>query len=66
MIKEARTNRVLKGFRVLDSKIVSHLLFVDDVLCSVNGPRGDIQNLRKILDRYFQATGMSINLEILA
>jgi hypothetical protein len=63
MLKEAKTNGVLKGVRVSESEIVSHLLFVDDIFCSVNGARGDIQALRKIIDRYCLATGMSINLE---
>jgi hypothetical protein len=63
MLKEAKTSGVLKGIRVSESEIVSHLLFVDDIFCSVNGARGDIKALRKILNRYCLATCMSINLE---
>jgi hypothetical protein len=42
MIKEAKENKVLRGFKVSDSKIVSDLLFGDDIFCSVNETHGNL------------------------
>ena len=37
--------------------------FIDDVFCSVNGSLRDVSELKWILDLYFRAIGMLINLE---
>jgi hypothetical protein len=63
MIKEACSNGLLRGIRVSESERVSHLLFVDDVLCSVYGSLSDVSRLKRILDSYCKATGMQINPE---
>jgi hypothetical protein len=42
MLKEAKKNGVMQRVRVSDSKIISHLLFVDDIFYRVNGTQGDI------------------------
>jgi hypothetical protein len=63
LLKEARTNGLLRGIRVTELEMVSHLLFVYDVLCSVYGSNRDLTMLKRILDLYCRAIGMMINLE---
>jgi hypothetical protein len=62
MLKEARTNGMLRGVKVSESKMVSHLLFVDDILCSVHGSYGDLSTLKNIFFMYSKATGMMVNM----
>ena len=46
LIKDACNRDSLKGFKVSEIEMISHLLFVDDVLCSVNGSLRDVSELK--------------------
>jgi hypothetical protein len=63
MMKEVISNDKLKGIKVSESETITHLLFVDDVLCSVLCSLKNMSTLKRILDLYCRATGMLINLE---
>jgi hypothetical protein len=56
LIKEARTNGLIRGVRVSDFEVVSHLLFVDDIFCSVYGSQRDLSSLKRILNLFHSAT----------
>jgi hypothetical protein len=63
LIKESRSEGLLRGLKVTASEMVSHLLFIDDIWCSIYGSLRDISSLKKTLDLYCKATCMWINLE---
>jgi len=63
MIKEAFSNGQFRGIRVSKLERVSHLLFVDDVLCSVYDCFLDVSNLKRIMDSYCKSMGMMINMD---
>jgi hypothetical protein len=53
----------LIGIMVSELETIVHLLFVDDVLCSVYVSPSNVTSLKRIRDLYSMATGMAINLE---
>ena len=46
LIKDACNRDSLKGFKVSETEMISHLLFIDDVFCSVNGFLRDVSKLK--------------------
>lgn len=63
LIKEARSNGLIRGVRICESEEVSHLLFVDDIFCSMVGSQRDLSSFESILNLYCSATGMMVNME---
>lgn len=51
----------LRGIRIIDNCIMSHLLFVDDVLIFLNGGIGVLIDIQNIITVFRIATGMEIN-----
>lgn len=62
-IKEVKAQGHFKGIQIAQNLLISHLLFVDEVLIFCSGFRGDSRALRDILDLFSKATGMEINVE---
>jgi hypothetical protein len=62
LIKGARQRGVLKGIKVSNSMNIMHHLFVDDVLLFGDGTSQELRSLRTILDLYYKAIGMELNL----
>jgi hypothetical protein len=46
MLKETKEIGVLGGLRVTKREMVSHLLFVDDILCCIQGMHRDLSTLK--------------------
>jgi hypothetical protein len=63
LIKEARNNDRLRGIMVSETKMVSHLLFVDDVFYNVSRSLRNLALLKRILDLYCKATRMMIDMD---
>jgi len=63
ILKEVGSNGSLRGIKVSESEMVSHMLFVDDVFCNVFGSLRDVSMLKIILDQYCRARRILINLE---
>eukprot|EP00253_Pinus_taeda_P031755 PITA_31755 len=61
LIKEEHTRGRLKGIRIIDRCILTHLLFVDDVLIFLNGGIGDLTMLQNTFSLFQTATGRVIN-----
>lgn len=61
LILEARRAGVVKGLEVVVNMLISHLLFVDDILLFTNGSLNEIKELKNILDLFMKATGMQVN-----
>jgi hypothetical protein len=62
LIEDARIKGDLYGV-VAGQEKNSHLLFVDDVTCFINGTLKDITSLHGVLDLYCRATCMEINVD---
>jgi hypothetical protein len=63
LIREARANASLRGVMVSNAEMISHLLFIDDVLFCVFGSLRDVSILKRILDHFYRASGMVFNPE---
>ncbi len=61
LIKDMHLKGRLMGIRITDSCIITHLLFVDDVLIFLNGGIGDLTTLQKTISLFQFATSMVIN-----
>jgi hypothetical protein len=61
IMTHARSQGELKVLKISPSEVLSHLLFIDDVLLFGAGSREEFQGLRCILDLFFLAIGMDIN-----
>jgi len=59
---EARREGVIIGLKVLEKESISHLLFVDYVLCFARGTERDVLTLKGIHNLYCKVTGMVVNL----
>jgi hypothetical protein len=53
----------LRGLKVMETKSISHLLFVDNIWVSIYGSLSDVSSLKKTLDLFCKETSMKINLE---
>lgn len=51
----------LQGIRITDICILTHMLFLDDVLINLNEGIGDLTDLKNIMAIFRTATGMEIN-----
>jgi hypothetical protein len=60
---EAQREGEIKGLKILDQETISHLLFVDDVLCFAQGFVRDITTLKRVLDLYCKPTKIVVKLE---
>lgn len=58
--EEARRGR-LQGIKVTEDCIITHLLFVDDVLIYLNGGIGDLTIIKNIFSLFQVATRMMVN-----
>jgi hypothetical protein len=63
MLTEARQTRAISGMKILDRVSISHLLFVDNVLCFAQGTQRDLSALKGMLDLFCKATGMQTNMD---
>ena len=60
LIEESDCGR-LKGIKITNNCILSHLLFVDDVLIFLNGSVSDISVMNSALKLFYKAIGMTCN-----
>jgi len=63
LISNSRLRGELRGVKVSAQEFTSHLFFIDDVLCFVQGIQRDLTTLKEVLDLYCKATDMEINQE---
>lgn len=61
MIHEAMRQGVLTCIEVAVNLLVTHLLFVDDILLFSNGSLEDCRCLKDLLDLFLKATSLCIN-----
>jgi hypothetical protein len=62
-LKEAFENSSIKGINIDTSSNIPHLLFVDDILIFYEGSRRDIEKFKDIMDLFYKALCMKINLQ---
>ena len=62
MIKDARRTRLVKGIKNYNSLVISHLLFVYDIMTFGHGYLREIISIKEILGIYCKVTSMDINL----
>ena len=60
-IRAARAAGHFSRIQLAPNLVITHLLFVDDVLIFCSGTRGDTRALQGILELFAKATGMEIN-----
>jgi len=58
----AKLSTSLKGIRVGVPLYITHVLFVDDILLFIYGLRKDVEKLKLIINPFFWATSMLINI----
>ena len=63
MISKYHNEGMISGIKFLDEVIVTHLLFVDDVILFGLGNIKDWKVLHSLLYLFYNATGMEINAE---
>lgn len=54
----------LKGIHIGGNTLLSHILFVDDVLIFLDGSLSDVNEFKDILNTFYNATIMSPNQQI--
>lgn len=57
---EARRGK-MQGIKFIEDYILTHILFMDDVLILLNGGIGDLTNIKNIFSLFQVATGMMVN-----
>jgi hypothetical protein len=62
LIKNVMRKGALKRIKFSDSMVLSHFLFVDDIMIFGHGSLREISCLNEILDTYCKATRMEINI----
>ena len=62
MLKESKHRGDLKGIKISAFEVITHLLFVDDVLFLYAGSSRDFLELKGILDLFYVVTSMKSNL----
>lgn len=60
---EAVSRAELNGLEVVSSLLLTHLLFVDDILLFCDGSRRDIKRLHRGISLFKVAIGMQVNLQ---
>ena len=63
MIADAKQNGLIKGIQISNDLVITHLLFVDDVLLFGMGTVADWIAFKVILDSFCEASGMNINMD---
>ena len=63
MIADAKQNGLIKGIKISNDLIITHLLFVDDVILFGMGTVADWIAFKVILDTFCAASGMNINMD---
>jgi hypothetical protein len=63
LIKKAQRERILKGIRITNIEILSHLLFVVDLILFGVGVFSKFQGLKNILELFYTSIGMEVNKE---
>jgi hypothetical protein len=61
LILEAKEKGLLKGLKISESELITHQLFVDDVLIFGASDVQEFQVLKDIMELFCEATGMEIN-----
>jgi len=61
IVKEEFKRGILHGIKITDHCILTHLLFVDDVLIFINEGIGDLTNMRNIFSLFKSSNRMTIN-----
>lgn len=61
MMKKAKSDGLFSGLKVAKGLVITHLLFVDDVLILGIGSIEEWIELKKIISTFCQATGMEVN-----
>lgn len=64
MLSESKRKGHLKGATVANDLVITHLLFVDDILFFYNGTKRDLESVKLALSLFEKVTGMMINLQI--
>ena len=62
-LKKAHIEGNFRGLPILEVMVVTHLLFVDDILIFGDGFRWDLNQLCQGLDLFKQASGIVVNEE---
>lgn len=63
LIKEARSNGLLRKIAASESESITNMLFVDDIFCSLFGSRRNLNFFKGILNLFCRAMGMKVNME---
>ena len=63
LIRDARSNGLIKGIHISPSLALSHLLFIDDVILMGSGTLLDWAAFEVILETFCKASGMVINVD---
>ena len=61
MLKKAKSDGLFSSLKVAKGLVLTHLLFVDDVLILGIGSIEEWIELKKIISTFCQATGMEVN-----
>jgi hypothetical protein len=60
-LSEVRRSMEIRGIKFFDKESISHLLFVDDVLCFTKGCYRDLSTLKRVFELFCKANEMEIN-----
>jgi hypothetical protein len=63
LLKEASENGSFKGICIGLACNITHLLFMDDIMIFCEGSRRIVKKFKNILDLFYKATSMIINLD---
>jgi len=61
LVKEEFKRERLQGIKITEGFILTHLLFVDDVLLFLNGSIGDLKIMKNTFTLFQTTTGMDVN-----
>jgi hypothetical protein len=63
LIEDKRLKGYLSGVKVAGQESICHILFIDEILCFINGTTNDTGALRGVLDLFCMCIGMQINVD---
>ena len=63
LIADARDNGLIKGIKISSTFVLTHLLFVDDVILLGSGTLSKWMAFVVILSRFYKASGMCISVD---